>query len=263
MEGKSNKILIIKPMLLILILFTQISITVASSNQASVQKNFQDLLYRAYVENRMHLWESTLQAMEQEYRINPGSELLYDVVLAQYGLAGYYLGIEETSKASALLKRSDSYIKELEITRGYEAEAKLFRAAYYAYRIAINPLRSIQFGRASGRLIDEALDMQTSYPRGFTEKGNMLFYAPSMLGGSKTGSIEYYKKAVEMFEKDLQNNHRWLYLSTLVFLANAYSQTGNAADAFKTLEKALDYEPGFLWIKEELLPDLQKRADTR
>lgn len=233
----------------------------AGEGFSQAQINFQNLIYTAYTDNRMQLWESTLQAMEGEYLRNPSGSLLYDVTLAQYGLIGYYLGTNENSKAAALLKRSDAYIEELEGTAGYEAEAKLFRAAYYAYRIALNPWRSIQFGRTSGRLIDETLEMHTPYPRAYIEKGNMLFYAPSMLGGSKTEAIEYYKKALEIFERDLQNNHRWLYLSTFVFLANAYQQTGNNSGAINTLEKALEYEPNFRWIREEMLPELKSQSE--
>lgn len=218
---------------------------------------FQNMLYRAYVTDRMSLWESTLETMEFEYTQNPRSSLLYDILLAQYGLAGYYLGTDRKDDGKVLLEKKEKYLEILEEVAGYEVPSKLFRASLYAYRITLNPLRSVILGRPSGRLIDEAIDMDDSYPRGYLEKGHMLFYAPALFGGSKERSILYYRQAVDLFEKDMQNNHRWLYLSTLVSLANAYKETGRHDEAITTLEKALEFEPEFRWVRDELLPSVR------
>lgn len=218
---------------------------------------FQNLVYRAYVTDRMSLWESTLETMEFEYNQSPNPALLYDILLAQYGLTGYYLGTKRKDEARDILNKKEKYLEMLEDVPGYTVPSKLFRASLYAYRISLNPLRSVSLGRPSGRLIDEAIDMDDSYPRGYLEKGHMLFYAPAIFGGSKDRSIEYYRQAVDLFEKDMQNNHRWLYLSTLVSLANAYKETGRHDEAITTLEKALEFEPEFRWVRDELLPLLR------
>ncbi len=218
---------------------------------------FQDLIYQAYVEDRIPLWESTLRTMQFEYSQNPEGALLYDILLAQYGLIGYYLGNGRKKEGEALLERAEDYVQLLEDIEGYEASAKLFRASFKAYHITLRPWRSIQLGIRSERLINEAMALDEEYPRGYLEKGNMLFFAPSIFGGSKKKSIEYYAKAVTLFEKDLKNNHRWLYLSTLVSLANGYKETGDLASAIDALEKALEYEPGFQWVKNELLPEFK------
>lgn len=220
---------------------------------------FQDLIYRAYVEDSIPLWESTLRTMQFEYSQNPEEELLYDILLAQYGLIGYYLGNDRKKEGAALLEKAEDYVKLLEEIEGYEASAKLFRASFKAYHITLRPWRSIQLGIRSERLINEAIALDEDYPRGYLEKGNMLFFAPAIFGGSKIRSIEYYEKSVALFEKDLKNNHRWLYLSTLVSLANGYKETGDLVSAINTLEKALEYESGFRWVKDELLPEFKTK----
>ncbi len=259
MERSDHKHVKYNLLCLLMVLFAWIA-PLGSSVQASGHASFQNLVYRAYVEGRMSLWESTLATMEFEYGRNPGPELLYDILLAQYGLIGYYLGIDDNSTGRALLNKASDNLEILEKAAHYEAEAKLFRAAFNAFRISLRPWLGVRLGPQSQRLINDAIEIKPDYPRGWIEKGNLMYYAPSMFGGSKTKAIEHYSQAIELMEQDMQNNHRWLYLSTLVSLANAYEYTGQQAAAIATLEKALAYEPGFVWVKDELLPELKMKS---
>ncbi len=223
---------------------------------------FQDKIYRAYIDDHMPLWEETLEAMMQEYRQRPDPELLYDIVLAQYGLIGYYLGQNKKREAVAMLAKAEDCLGHLENSPGHEVAALLFKASFYAFHITLRPWRGISLGPASSRLIDRALELNPQCPHGHLEKGNMYFYAPSLLGGSKKQAVTYYRRSVALFEKSLPANQRWLYLGTLVSLARAYEETGDTEKAVSTLEKALEYEAGFRWVREELLPALKNQHQT-
>lgn len=44
-----------------------------------------------------------------------------------------------------------------------------------------------------------------------TEMGNMKFYIPKFLGGSKTEAVIYYEKAVAILESSkLKTDHNWI-----------------------------------------------------
>jgi tetratricopeptide (TPR) repeat protein len=221
--------------------------------------SFQNLIYQSYVDGEMSLWESTLSSMEFEYKRNPSDGLLYDILLAQYGLTGYYLGNDDNASGGQLMERAAPYLEMMEDKSRYTAEAKLFKAAFYAFRIGMRPWLAVRLGPQSERLINDAIEIKPQYPRGWTEKGNMMYYAPAVFGGSKTKAIEHYKHAIKLMEADMQNHHRWLYLSTLVSLAQAYEETGNSVLAIITLEKSLEFEPDFKWVKDELLPELKSK----
>ena len=259
MERKDNKRLKLNTLRILIAFFACIA-ALSFSSQAAGQASFQNLIYRAYVEGRMNLWENTLETMEFEYSRNPNPDLLYDILLAQYGLIGYYLGIDDNSTGRALLNQASDNLEILEQVDRYESEAKLFRAAFNAFRISLRPWLGVRLGPQSQRLINDAIEIKPEYPRGWIEKGNLMYFAPAMFGGSKPKAIEYYSKAIELMEQDMQNNHRWLYLSTLVSLANAYEYTGQHQKAISTLEKALVYEPGFVWVKDELLPEIKMKS---
>lgn len=219
---------------------------------------FRDLIYEAYVLNRMPVWESTLQAMEASYGRQPHPELLYDILLAQYGLIGYLLGTGERDRGARLLSKANDRLEELSAIPGYETTALVFESSFTAYRIALRPIRAVQLGPRVYRLLDHAADQNGDYPRVWIEKGNSAFFTPAIFGGNKENAIDYYQQAIAIFEEHTPRNHRWLYLSTLVSLANAYQHTGNTGLAVQTLEKALEYEPRFTWVKEEMLPRMRE-----
>ena len=249
-----------KHLKIILILFMAgLSVQNEAKARDSIQTSLQDKIYEAYVYGRMPLWESALLSMKQEYGRNPSDELLYDILLAQYGLIGYYLGIDENTKGRRLMEEADPYLETLESSLSFAAQAMLFKAAFYAFRIGMRPWLAVRLGPQSERLINNAIEINPTYPRGWIEKGNMMYYAPAMFGGSKIKAIEHYTYAIDMMEANMQNNHRWLYLSTLVSLAQAYEYTGNHSLAIATLEKSLRFEPDFKWVKDELLPELQAK----
>ncbi len=255
MERPVNRHLvqIILPFLVITMLYCSKDVS------AQTYSRFNDMIYRAYVDNHMGLWESTLQTMEFQYVNRPDPDLLYDILLAQYGLIGYYLGTDQKQKASVLLRKAESYLEKLEEVPGFEAQSSLFKAAFNAFHIGLRPIRSIQLGPPSYGLINRGIEQDPHYARGYIEKGNLLYYAPAVFGGSKSKALEFYLKAIEMMEANMPYNQRWLYLGTLVSVSNAYRETGDTQSAIAILKKALTFEPDFLWVRDELLPELLKK----
>lgn len=249
-----------RPIASVCIMVSILMATCDFGGKASAQTHtgFQDMIYQAYVHNRMGLWESTLQAMEFQYGNRPDDQLLYDILLAQYGLIGYYLGTEQKQAAAALLKKAENYLDKMEKIPGYEAQSSLFKAAFNAFHIGLRPIRSVQLGPPSYGLISRGIELDPDYARGYIERGNLLYYAPAVFGGSKSKALEYYLKAIDMMEASMAYNQRWLYLGTLVSVSNAYAETGDTESAIAILKKALTFEPDFQWVRDELLPGLQK-----
>jgi len=237
------------------LVFSQMPLHGSTQRNSSLQL-FRNQIYEAYVLNNMPQWARTLNEMEAAYQANPTPELLYDLLLAQYGIIGYYLGNNKERMGEAILQRAEDLRRILERTQGFQAQAAAFEAAFIAFRISLNPLQALILGPRSSNAANRAERLNPQYPRVWIEKGNIMFFAPSPFG-NKRNAITYYQQAVRLMNNQMHPSHRWLYLSTLVSLANAFEKTGNIEMAIQTVNTALRFEPRFRWAKEELLPKLQ------
>ncbi|MFO7923245.1 MAG: tetratricopeptide repeat protein [Bacteroidales bacterium] len=224
----------------------------------SAKNNPGQMIYNAFVEEKMDQWADAMSILENQYRQSGSTEILYELLLARYGYIGYSLSIDNKSEARRQISLAEDSIDELSASPAHESSAYALQAALYAYRISMAPWRAVFWGQKSMNLIDKAIETDPGNPSAWIEHGNAMFYAPSALGGSKEEAIKSYSRAIRLFEEDMNENHRWLYLNTLVSLANSYEETGNKSMARITYNKALEFEPDFKWVKEELLPELIK-----
>ncbi len=216
----------------------------------------QQMIYRAFVEEKMHLWEDAISILEDEYRQSGSIDILYELTLARYGYIGYNLGIKNNSEARKHISLAEENIHKLKASRHYESSAYALQAAFHAYRISIAPWMAVFRGQKSMNLIDKAIETDPGNPAAWLEHGNAMFYAPTALGGSKEKAIISYSRAIRLFESNMKDSHRWLYLNTLIGLAKSYQKTDNLSMARITYMKALEFEPDFKWVKNKLLPEL-------
>lgn len=223
----------------------------------STQSKYQDQIYQSFITGDVELWQATIEQMESAYVSRPGPAVLYDLLLARYG----YIAMQMEDHASEARKHLQKAEEELDVLfryTAYQSRAYALQGAFLGFRISLRPLSAIRLGPRSYRAINQALEADPDNPTAWMEKGNSRFYTPSTFGGSKQQAQEGYQKAIELFERDLQPNQRWLYLNSLVGLAKSYTYLDKHSLAIATYEKALRFEPDFKWVRDELLPELLK-----
>ncbi len=237
---------------LLIPLFVLFSFTSLQAETAEPNK----MIYVAFTEGKIELWIDAITKLEDQYRRTGRIDILYELTLARYGYIGYSLGVDNRSEARKHISLAEESIDKLTASPLYESSAYALQAALYAYRISMAPWRAVFWGQRSMNLIDKAIETDPENPSAWIEHGNAMFYAPAALGGSKEKAVESYSRAIRLLEADMKESHRWLYLNTLVGLAKSYRETGNRSMARITYLKALEFEPGFKWVKDELLPEL-------
>lgn len=234
-----------------------VAFQVASANEREM---YQNRIYQAFVSGDMNVWERTIDAMERYYARAPLPDMLYDLLLARYGFIAVCLDKEDKAKAREQLDKADAELEKLLVYNAFLSRARALEGALLGFRISLRPLSAIRLGPRSYRAIDLALELDPENPTAWMEKGNSRFYTPSTFGGSKEEARDAYLEAVRLFEINLPNNQRWLYLNSLVGLAKSYAYTGQEDLGLATYRKVLKFEPDFTWVKEELLPQAEKRA---
>lgn len=215
-------------------------------------------IYLAYITNRMDLWKNLIDEMEAEkFRSN---EQLLELVNYQYGYIGYCIGFKKRDEARRYLELAEKNIEILE-NRNYKlSELHAYRCAFYGFKIGLNKLSAPVNGLKSLDHVKKALELDKENYFAWIQYGNIQFYMPAAFGGSKKEGIEYFLKARQMLERnpaDLTEN--WNYLSLMVIIGQSYTYINDFESAKAVYQEILKLEPDFLYVKNELYPELLKK----
>lgn len=215
-------------------------------------------IYRAYISNDMAGWKRTIDAMQAEK--NKTSTFLLELVNYQYGYIGWCIGADRKDEASRILELAENNLEILQNRSFKISYLNSYKSAFYGFHIGLNILKAPFIGPKSVSAAELAMKLDSTNPFGFIQYANSQYYMPAAFGGSKTLAIKYYQKA----EKIMKSNpaylkEDWNYLSLLSIIGKAFEETGNLRAARQYYERILKQEPNFLWVKNELYPNLLKK----
>ncbi len=207
-----------------------------------------DIMYQAYLNNDMKRWGTEIQ----KYINQPDLTIDDKIDISNY-FYGYVAAILETEKKNvieSLLKIWNSYLDEIEATKGNRADIHVYRAAISAYKFKLNPMLLAQATRSLNEL-DKALNIDPNNFLAIGLKGNVKFYMP----GNKKDAIIWFERALENL--DTANVYRWNRCAITLCLAQAYEKTGNKEKAIKICQTILTEEPNFKYMRDIYYPSIK------
>lgn len=218
-------------------------------------------IYQAYIGNNMVAGKNAMDKMESQ-KTNDNSYLA-ELVNYQYGYIGYCMGIDEDDAAEKYLALAEKNLDQLEKQAYSESVIKAYRSAFYGYKIGLSPVKAPFLGPKSIKEAEESVQSDKENPLGYLQLGNAQFHMPPLFGGSKTEAIGYFRNAEKIMEKrpDVWVNDNWNYLNLLALMGQSYEAINEFEQAEIYYRKALTSEPGFKWVKDELLPNLLKKLE--
>lgn len=218
-------------------------------------------VYQGYLSGDLNVWRKGIEQLEGKYKISTSSEDLYALILSKYGYIGFIVGMKKDVDTREILSSTESNVELLSADKRYTSSALAMEGGLIAMKISLNPMRAPFLGMKSLSLIEKSIEADKNNPAAWVEMGNARYHMPSIAGGSYKGAVENFSHALTLFETDQAGLRcNWYYLHTLVWLARSHENTGNVAEAKKIYEKLLKMEPEFLWVKQELYPDLLKKG---
>jgi tetratricopeptide (TPR) repeat protein len=216
-------------------------------------------LYQSYVKSEMHLWKGIIEEMNQEYEISKNKALLYDLCFAWYGYIGYLINKEDNKSAKKELRDAELRAAELGEILNDRHDVMALRGALTGYRIVLSKFTSLYLGPRALKYINTAYESADTCFNCNVEMGSRFFYSPRILGGSKKEAVQHYEKAVELLETSpLKAEHNWIYMNTVLMLANAYKETSRMELACKLYKQLLEYEPEADWVRNKLYSKCQQ-----
>jgi tetratricopeptide (TPR) repeat protein len=224
-----------------------------------VKASYKSEIYSAYINNKMDLWKNVIEQMDAIQ--NKTDEFLLELVNYQYGYIGYCIGFDKKDEAKKYLGLAHKNVEILEKRKYNLSVINSYKAAFYGFRIGLNPISAPVNGFRSIDCARAALKIDPEFYFASLQYGNMKFYMPSALGGSKKEALEYYLKAKAILEKnpDLISGN-WNYISLLVVIGQTYTYLKDYTSAQNVYENILKLESGFLYVKDDLYPKLLKKT---
>jgi tetratricopeptide (TPR) repeat protein len=181
---------------------------------------------------------------------------------------GYALYREATLRQGRFQEKNlEPYLKQAETALQASAakapipETYALLSSVIGQQIGSNPIRGMTLGPRSSRAMDDALARGPDNPRVYLLRGVGARFTPKMFGGGIERAEEFLRRAIVLFQNDRPATPApaWGRDEVWVWLGQVLEQKGQWQEARAAYEKALQIEPRNVWVRQELLPGLEKR----
>jgi tetratricopeptide (TPR) repeat protein len=241
--------------------YNRISLLLLILISVQLKASYRSEIYNAYISNEMELWKDVIDRMDALK--GKTDEILLELVNYQYGYIAYCIGYNKKDEAGKYLELAQKNIKLLEKGNYDQSTINAYKSAFYGFRIGLNSIVAPVIGIKSIESARKAVELDPENYFGYVQLGNIEFYMPSVFGGSKKEALGYYLKAKELMEINPENTLKnWNYLSLLLVIGQSHYYLQDYASARKVYEMILELEPGFLYVRNELLPEVMKKIEN-
>lgn len=239
---------------LVLLFFSLIYLTATYAQDSRKHR-----IYEAYIHSNRTQWVQVVSDMERSTELKT---LAWKLELAEYyyGMAGYYIGIKRKDLAEIIIDKGNTLVDGILKEHPSNATAMAFKGSLTAFKINLNRYKMLKLGKESMLWMEKALKTDPNNVQGLADRGNAYVHAPALFGGDPELGIQMYKKGLALLEKRNLANGNWFYLNLLITTAGAYKRIGQLDKARFYYEKTLQVEPRFRYVKETLLPALDKKS---
>ncbi len=216
-------------------------------------------IYKAYISGNMARWKSAMDSIDAVKQ--KSSKEILDLINYQYGYIAWCISNNYSDQAERYLGKARENLQLLEQKSYNVSMLNAYKAAFIGFDLGLSPLKAPFIGPKSIDYAKKSVALDPMNPLGYLQLGNIAYYAPKLVGGSKTDAMGHYLKALNLMEKNPhQTVQNWNYLNLFVTLINAYSDSGKDQIALEYCLKALAAEPEFDWVKESLYPQIVKKV---
>jgi tetratricopeptide (TPR) repeat protein len=170
---------------------------------------------------------------DAQYRVALASSYLAEISLELHDKGGAEhtaeSGIQAAERAIAINSKNAEYYRVLGTLCGQVVPA--------------NVLFAFSYGRRARDAIGKALELDPKSPQAYLARGVGNYYLPDALGGGPPVAMPDFRKAAEL---DPSSAEAYLWLGL------ALRKEHHNAEARQAFTKALQLDPGRVWIKQQL-----------
>ena len=145
------------------------------------------------------------------------------------------------------------------------AEGWMLLSSAYVHKISVRPFKALGLSRKYNRARDRAVELEPMNPRIKLMKGIIDYSLPGIVGGDKTIAEQEMEEALLLFETEVIDHPfrpAWGHDQAHARLGVVYMDRGDYAEARTAFMQSLELNPEFGWVKDILLPSLDKLEST-
>jgi tetratricopeptide (TPR) repeat protein len=187
----------------------------------------------------------------------------YYAALADFRMINLYPGDDE-NRREQVIKDAISHLERATDVAPKMADAWALLSGCYGQMMGINPMQGMSLGPKSNKAMETAKEHGPDNPRVWIIDGTSDLYAPSMFGGDKEQALKKFKKAARLAEQGSTDDPlmpSWGHAEAHAWVGRARMDAERYAQARTSFERALDINPDYGWVKDVLLPEIEKKQD--
>lgn len=220
--------------------------------QCSASSGIEALALEAYLSNDLEKWDV---AIEEALSLPESVENSLLKAKTLFGAAGAAIGQENEDKADDYIDAMEEPLDFILDDNKNHPEANALYSGYLGMLIAMSPIKGMLYGSKSGKMAEKGVSKAPNSPITHYFLGSNLYYTPTTWGGDPARAVKMLEKAKAAFPPTA-NGCNWFFLQTHALLGQAQLKNGDKAAARQTYLAALKLQPGFSWVKTDLLPAL-------
>lgn len=214
-------------------------------------------LYAAYLTGDVTSWGKVLQAVEQQP--HPTMQTQIDAANYVYGYIAFCLDKKRKQEAQHCMAQLQQLVDTLERQHYDACILSVYRSALAAYGVSLNRISAMVLASKAIKYAHIAMKQNPNNPMVMSLNGNIYFYRPTVLGGSKIKALHYYRHAVQLFESANLTAYNWNYLAALLSMAQASEKIGDIETAKALCLKILHIAPDFVYVRDTYYPKLLQK----
>jgi tetratricopeptide (TPR) repeat protein len=142
------------------------------------------------------------------------------------------------------------------------AEAHALLSTVYGQEIGTSMWKGMTLGPKASWSIDTAMKLARDNPRVALQAGVGAWYTPKMFGGGMDKAEKELRRAEALFARQPADAPwpNWGRLDILAWMGQLLAAKGDRPGARAYYHRALESEPDYVWVRDVLLPALDKPA---
>lgn len=159
-----------------------------------------------------------------------------------------------------LLREAEASLQRYLRVNPRDPEAHALLGAVYGAQIRFTPLKAMTLGPRIAAAFAEAEKLGPRNPRVVLQKGIGLLHVPRAFGGGAEAAERELRRAETLFAQEPETKAwpNWGRLDVLIWLGQALARQGDREAARAVYRRALEMEPESAWVRQVLLPQLDR-----